>query len=236
MSRRLRPPGIPYPGATIPSILATLHALKEAVEAHGATLDSITDAGLALLDDSTPSEQRTTLGIEETSSGVTDHGALTGLSDDDHSQYHNDARGDARYSLLGHGHAASDITSGTIATARLGSGVADSTTFLRGDQTYATPPGSTSAIYGGSEIDFGTHPGTSVASLVVTGQTGITSSMRVIATKAARATADHSVDEHIVEGIDVLAGDIVDGVGFTLYAITRTKRLKGLWAIDWSYA
>jgi hypothetical protein len=30
-------------------------------------------------------------------SGVTDHGALTGLTDDDHSQYHNDARGDARY-------------------------------------------------------------------------------------------------------------------------------------------
>jgi hypothetical protein len=29
-------------------------------------------------------------------SGVTDHGALTGLADDDHSQYHNDARGDAR--------------------------------------------------------------------------------------------------------------------------------------------
>lgn len=29
--------------------------------------------------------------------GVTDHGALTGLADDDHSQYHNDARGDARY-------------------------------------------------------------------------------------------------------------------------------------------
>jgi hypothetical protein len=29
--------------------------------------------------------------------GVTDHGALTGLSDDDHPQYHTDARGDARY-------------------------------------------------------------------------------------------------------------------------------------------
>jgi hypothetical protein len=29
--------------------------------------------------------------------GVTDHGALTGLADDDHTQYHNDARGDARY-------------------------------------------------------------------------------------------------------------------------------------------
>lgn len=29
--------------------------------------------------------------------GVTDHGALTGLNDDDHLQYHTDARGDARY-------------------------------------------------------------------------------------------------------------------------------------------
>ena len=32
--------------------------------------------------------------------GVTDHGALTGLADDDHPQYHNDARGDARYSRM----------------------------------------------------------------------------------------------------------------------------------------
>ena len=32
--------------------------------------------------------------------GVTDHGALTGLSDDDHAQYYNQARGDARYALL----------------------------------------------------------------------------------------------------------------------------------------
>jgi hypothetical protein len=31
------------------------------------------------------------------SGGVTDHGALTGLTDDDHPQYHNNARGDARY-------------------------------------------------------------------------------------------------------------------------------------------
>lgn len=31
--------------------------------------------------------------------GITDHGALDGLDDDDHSQYHNDTRGDARYYL-----------------------------------------------------------------------------------------------------------------------------------------
>ena len=43
--------------------------------------------------------------------GVTDHGALTGLDpDDDHPQYHNDARGDARYSQLGHAHTVSEIT------------------------------------------------------------------------------------------------------------------------------
>lgn len=44
---------------------------------------------------------------------------------------------DSLYAAITHTHAASDITSGTMATARLGSGTANDTTFLRGDQTYA---------------------------------------------------------------------------------------------------
>lgn len=35
--------------------------------------------------------------------GASDHGALAGLADDDHSQYHNDTRGDARYALIADG-------------------------------------------------------------------------------------------------------------------------------------
>lgn len=34
-------------------------------------------------------------------SGASDHGALSGLADDDHTQYHNDTRGDARYYTQG---------------------------------------------------------------------------------------------------------------------------------------
>jgi len=52
-----------------------------------------------------------------------------------------------------HAHSAADITSGTIATARLASGTADSTTYLRGDQTWATvAAGSSSA----SDLSSGT--------------------------------------------------------------------------------
>ena len=50
----------------------------------------------------------------------------------------NDARLSDSRTPTTHTHAAGDIASGTIATARLGSGTASSSTFLRGDQAYAS--------------------------------------------------------------------------------------------------
>ena len=54
---------------------------------------------------------------------------------------------DSVYAAISHTHAAGDVTSGTMATARLGSGTANSATYLRGDQTYNQPK--QSLVFGG---------------------------------------------------------------------------------------
>jgi len=56
------------------------------------------------------------------------------------------------YALSSHTHAAEDITSGTVATARLGNGTADSSTFLRGDNQWASVI--STSIDGGSATTF----------------------------------------------------------------------------------
>ena len=67
-------------------------------------------------------------------------------------------------------------------------------------------------------IDFGAFPGSSDASLVITGQTGIDTSSVVSAWLQPEATDDHTADEHRVETISVMAGSVVSATGFTIYA------------------
>lgn len=90
---------------------------------------------------------------------------------------------------------------------------------------------------GTANLDFGAFPGASDASVAVTGQTGIVGSSLVEAWLFPTATADHSADEHIVEPLEVYAGNIVAGTGFTIYGINRTPLgdtlIYGVWKVAW---
>ncbi|MEO7904247.1 MAG: hypothetical protein ABIR91_00470 [Candidatus Saccharimonadales bacterium] len=79
--------------------VASVTAKADAVHTH--TLDSLSNvnvtgatAGQSLV---FQGSQWSAATVTSGGSGVTDHGALTGLTDDDHTQYHTNTRGDARY-------------------------------------------------------------------------------------------------------------------------------------------
>lgn len=76
----------------------------------------------------------------------------------------------------------------------------------------------TTITSGATTVNFGAFPGASDASVTITGQTGILAGSKVKAYIIATATSDHSADEHWLETIDVKAGNIVAGTGFTIYA------------------
>lgn len=109
---------------------------------------------------------------------------------------------------------------------------------------------------GVNAVNFGVSPGSSDAFTVVTGQSGILATSVLSARVVALATADHSGDEHWVDPPIFVAGDIVPGVGFTiygsvlssvfLYELTSTPFSQskprqsdvsyGLWSVGWSWS
>jgi hypothetical protein len=84
-------------------------------------------------------------------------------------------------------------------------------------------------------INFGAFPGASDATVAVTGQAAIVSGSLVEAWIRPDTTADHSIDEHRVEEIQVVADTIVAGTGFTIFGRTRNYRLWGLWNLAWAW-
>ena len=107
----------------------------------------------------------------------------------------------------------------------LGNGTAGSfsgelklTTLRFADGTAQTTAATGGGTCGTTTVNFGAFPGASDASATITGQAGIAAGSRVRAWIEATATADHSADEHWLETIDVIAGNIATGTGFTIYA------------------
>ena len=88
---------------------------------------------------------------------------------------------------------------------------------------------------GTTTVDFGAHPGATDASATITGQGSIVSGSLVEAwLMPTSATADHSTDEHLVDGPVVVACDLVDATGFTIRAQARNPgALTGPWRVGW---
>ena len=75
---------------------------------------------------------------------------------------------------------------------------------------------------GTATLDFGAFPGASDASVFVAAP-AITGASLVEAWIFPAATADHSADEHLVETVRVVAGNVQAGVGFTIYGFNTSQ-------------
>jgi len=93
------------------------------------------------------------------------------------------------------------------------------------------PAGSVGGATGSVQLDFGSTP-TDFASLAVT-DTGVATGSQLSAWLVATPTADHSADEHVVENLKVMAGNIASGTGFTIYGLATLGRVSGKFSVQW---
>jgi hypothetical protein len=82
-------------------------------------------------------------------------------------------------------------------------------------------------------LDFGPPPGTDMATVDVSGQVGLVSASRVEAWTLVEASADHSVDEHLIEELDIKAGWVVDGTLRVYGRATGQQPLDGKFSVGW---
>ena len=94
------------------------------------------------------------------------------------------------------------------------------------------------ATGGSATINFGAAPGTNIAEVVVTGQTGIPAGAQVKAWIQGDSTADHNVYTHtriLAPEVALSCENITAGVGFTIVASTEL-RLTGNVSVRWEWS
>jgi hypothetical protein len=85
---------------------------------------------------------------------------------------------------------------------------------------------------GTTTVDFGT--GTQDASVFVSAP-AITGTQLVEAWVLPATTASNTVDDHWVEDLEIMAGNVVAASGFTIYAKCQTLMAHGIYNIAWVY-
>lgn len=88
---------------------------------------------------------------------------------------------------------------------------------------------------GTAVLDFGSAPGTNIATTVVTGESTILTGSVVEAYLMADSTATHNAYEHMILPITVTCGSVVAGTGFTITA-SSPLRLTGTFSVNWIWA
>ena len=87
---------------------------------------------------------------------------------------------------------------------------------------------------GWTTIDFGVN-GSDRASTFIFDQDAISVDSFVSVGLRGMPSADHTYEEHIVEQMDVRTGNLVNGVGFEIYGVTRNVKLYGSYNVFWKW-
>ena len=154
-----------------------------------------------------------------------------------------DATAGVDYASASHTHAAGDITTGTMATARLGSGSASSTTFLRGDSTWQAVSTITPADIGAAPVGAKYIVQTADATLtneqalgsLATGLLKNTTSTGVLS--IAVAGTDYAAASHTHDASDVISGTMATArLGSGTASSTRFLRGDSTWQLISSIA
>ena len=125
---------------------------------------------------------------------------------------------------------ASNISSGTVPTARLATGTANSTTFLRGDQTWATVSGGVTSITAGNGLTGGTITSTGTIALDFYTGTSVTNTSYPIGSYVhSSSNANVNVSQTLYSpptsgGLQIAASSQGSGSG----ALAGTWRARGI--------